>query len=652
MLTRQTLAIPTLIALGSLLVACGESSGGGTSEGSGGSGAGTGSGSGSGSAGIDLWQAGFDTQAQDRWSWMHPLPQNYNLQSVISDGQQFHAVGSRGTYMTSPTGSNWTIRHFPIGTLQDITWDGSNTFVAVGNSSLLGDEGLIAYSTNGGTDWQPAEVPGSPGQFNEVVWTGNAFVAMGVGAGEVATSPNGINWTLSNNGQTASTNALANQGSTLVNGQSAGAFYSQDGGSTWTPVTGAISSTSPVRALEYDDGQFIGVGDYKLGGFVTSANGIDWSRDEADRDYNLQGSVSNSFTFTDVTRFGDKYWVSDFDGNLHVRDQNAPNWTQPATSSFGFITSLANRDGYLLAVGKNGGLLQVREGYDPEELQSAPLGESDFTAMVQDDSGNILIGTGDGKVWLTSDDGYTWTDNTVLAGHAIADLAFSGYEFVAVGTGFMATSPDGENWTVQDGFKQTDYPDADMVYDAVAATIDGWVALSNNFLTVCTLVTDCETLDKNTPAFGMNRIVHDGHNYVAVNTSGGIFRSVNGNEWSRVFTAEGSLSTVVASTEALVVSPFNKNSKNKVYVSKDLGVTWEPPQFSGGADVGGGVLAVSDNTLFLYDADNYTLWTSTDGLSWEPEYAPHRLFDAVEISNGQLMRGDGNRLFKRLVEEE
>ncbi len=150
----------------------------------------------------------------------------------------------------------------------------------------------------------------------------------------------------------------------------------------------------------------------------------------------------------------------------------------------------------------------------------------------------------------------------------------------------------------------------------------------------------------------MNRIVHDGHNYVVVNTKGGIFRSVDGKEWSRVFTAEGGLSTIVASPEALVVSPFSKNEKDKVYVSTDLGVTWEPAQFSNGADVRGGVLFVSDITLFLYDADNYTLWTSSDGLSWEPEYAPHRLYDAVALSNGQLVRGEDNRLFKRLVEEE
>ena len=651
MLTREMLAIPTLIALGSLLAACGESSGGGggSSSGSGGS---SGSGEGSGSAESNISDAGFDTQVQERWSWVHPLPQDYNLQSVISDGQLFHAVGSRGTYMTSPTGDNWTIRHFPVGTLQDIAWDGSNTLVVVGQSELLGSEGLIAYSTNGGVDWQPAQLPGSPAQFNDVVWTGNAFVAMGSGAGEVATSPNGIDWTLSNNGQTGSTVALANQGSLLVSGQSSGAFYSQDGGSTWAPVAGVITSNTPIRALEYDDGQFIGVGDENLGGFVTSADGINWSRDEDDRAYNFQGSPLNSFTFTSVTRFGDEYWVGDFDGNLHVRDYDAPNWTQPASVSFGNITSMATRNDSLLAVGNDGGLLQVREGYAPEELHSAPLGEADFTAMVQDDSESILIGTEDGKVWLTSDEGYTWEDTTVLAGHAIADLAFSGYEFVAVGTGFLATSPDGINWTVEDGFKQTDFPDSDMVYDSVAATIDGWVALSNNFLTVCTLVTDCETLEKNTPALGMSQIVHDGHNYVVVNFSGGIFRSSDGSEWSRVFTADGNLSTVVANTEALVASSFNGNADDQVLVSTDLGVTWASPQFSDGIDVRGGVLAVSDYTLFLYDADRYTLWTSIDGLSWEPEYAPHRLFDAVDISGGQLMRGDGNRLFQRLVGEE
>jgi hypothetical protein len=191
-----------------------------------------------------------------------------------------------------------------------------------------------------------------------------------------------------------------------------------------------------------------------------------------------------------------------------------------------------------------------------------------------------------------------------------------------------------------------------MGFDSVAATIDGWVAIANNNVVVCTLVTDCEFLDRNTPVLGMSRIVHDGHNYVLVNFSGNVYRSADGLDWSKVFTADGNLSTVVASAEALVVSPSSTNVQDGVYVSTDLGVTWESARFPEGADILGGALSVSDNTFYMYSTGDYTLWTSPDGLNWESEYAPHVVYDTVELAQGQLMRGMGNRLFKRLVEEE
>ncbi|MEP4545247.1 MAG: hypothetical protein ABJ000_03650 [Saccharospirillum sp.] len=650
MLTRKMLAIPTLIALGSLLTACGDSSGGGSGGGSGGAGTDTGSGSGGSVTGIA--QSGFETEASQRWNWVHPLPQNYGLQAVISDGQMFHAVGTNGTYMNSPTGDNWTVRHFPADTLAGIAWNGASTLVAVGESGLSEVEGLIAYSTNGGADWQPAELPGDPGRFSEVVWTGNNFVAVTASGDIVAISPNGISWTVSETGEMTGIGALANQGSTLVSGGSQGAYYSEDGGATWAPVAGAISANSSIRAFEYLNGQFIGIGGYQLGGFLTSSNGADWSKDDDDFNYVYQGSFADSFTFSAVTQLGDHFWVSDTDGNIHRRDLDAPNWTQPVTSSLGFIASMATRNDTLLAVGTKGRLVRALAADDIEELKKTPLGGADFTAMVQDDSYNILIGTEDGKVWFTDDDGVNWTESTVLAGGAIEDLAFSGYGFVAVGNGFMASSPDGTTWTVRDGIELPDYPGTALPFDSVAATIDGWVAIGNNNVAVCTAVDACEYLDENTPALGMSQVVHDGHNYVLVNFSGGVFRSVDGLEWSRMYTADDNLSSIAASAEAMVISAANFDVQNKVYVSNDLGVTWEPAQFGEGADIPSAALSVSDNTFYLYSAQTFTLWTSTDGLNWEPEYAPLPVFDVAEVSSGQMIRGSLNRLFERLVVEE
>lgn len=117
------------------------------------------------------------------------------------------ATGSNNIILTSPDGKVWTTRHADDSsgnTLQAITSDGKNTFVAVGGAQIWS-------STDGGVTWVSRAVPvgviigvptdittGSP--FPEVIWDGHQFVCGGeiAGQGIVMTSPDGVTWTKTN----------------------------------------------------------------------------------------------------------------------------------------------------------------------------------------------------------------------------------------------------------------------------------------------------------------------------------------------------------------------------------------------------------------------------------------------------------------------
>jgi hypothetical protein len=96
-----------------------------------------------------------------------------NLNSITYGSNQFAAVGSGGTILTSTNGADWTSRASGTTTgLYGIAY-GNNQFAAVG------DSGAIVTSPDG-TNWT-SRASGTVSNLNSIVWGKNSFVAVGEG---------------------------------------------------------------------------------------------------------------------------------------------------------------------------------------------------------------------------------------------------------------------------------------------------------------------------------------------------------------------------------------------------------------------------------------------------------------------------------------
>jgi hypothetical protein len=121
---------------------------------------------------------------------------------------QYVAVGAKGTVMTSPDLSTWTVRLRDESHALNSIAGAASAFVAVGNDSK--GEAVVITSSDG-VAWFVRYLAGdcvsgtcaSPSQLTKVIWTGTQFVAVGMEkpAGSqmsyalVLTSPDGTVWT-------------------------------------------------------------------------------------------------------------------------------------------------------------------------------------------------------------------------------------------------------------------------------------------------------------------------------------------------------------------------------------------------------------------------------------------------------------------------
>jgi hypothetical protein len=130
----------------------------------------------------------FAVQSADgeTWSDYRPISGRNVLRRVVWGGDRFVAVGDRGRRSVSPDGLSW--QDVPdtraLDTLVDVAY-GNGVFVGVGL------HGLRLTSSDGAT-WSQRFAGEEGEHLNSVLWVGNRFVAIGLGA--TYTSPDGARW--------------------------------------------------------------------------------------------------------------------------------------------------------------------------------------------------------------------------------------------------------------------------------------------------------------------------------------------------------------------------------------------------------------------------------------------------------------------------
>jgi hypothetical protein len=366
---------------------------------------------------------------------------------VFSDG--------RGNY-------HYSIQHSTDG----VTWTGSPAPANVtmrgiafgaGQFVMIGDNGHI-FSSPDGVEWTQSQ--NGSGALNDITFADGRFTAVGAN-GVALQSGDGLTWTQRDSGHSQNLLGVASVLGRLVavGDGSAIASLANDGSSS------SLVSATPhdLRGITFADGRFVAVG--ANGASIQSEDGAMWSSNPV---VDSQHSWFNS-----VAHGNGSYVAAGGLGGAIFTSTDARNWT-PRNWNLGLDNwhNVAYANGRFVAAG------EASSGYAP---YAAILTSTDSVTwtMVRPSTGPALraVTYGNG-LWVaagtelfTSADATTWTRRALSVSGTVRAAAFGAGKFVLAGEfGGAVISSDGTTWTHHSAF--------------AGSTIRGLAHGNNQFLAV------------------------------------------------------------------------------------------------------------------------------------------------------------------------
>jgi hypothetical protein len=275
---------------------------------------------------------------------------------------QMVAVGTEGTILTSVDGISWTRQSLgDTKFIYDVEWNGS-VWMAVGgdgggNSGACGE----AYSSTDGYNWT-VHAMGCPDMLQGVGWNGSQWVGVGW-YGQIHTSPDGVNWTLT-----------------------------QSGG----------SSAQWLWEVEWDDasGQWYAVGN--AGTVRSSSNGTNWANVGGPGNDDLRG----------LTTGGSNWIVVGDNGTLARSPVGGGAWSSVSPGVGTLIHDVLFNGSQYVAVGEVAGpsSLVLTSGNGTQWTNQAISTTNTLRGLTW--TNGLWIAVGDAHVIFTSPDGLQWTERT------------------------------------------------------------------------------------------------------------------------------------------------------------------------------------------------------------------------------------------------
>ena len=304
-----------------------------------------------------------------------------------------------GTYQGSrsqATGLNQITLDEPVNSGTVLTFVHTGVASSADTVQLNKEADVVTY-TNANAIPHPPNVP-----VNDVIATsGGILLAGSTVSNEMARSPNeGIRWSSNTSSDLPSgIRGLATDNARIVAvGDGGNVAYSDDEGQSWTSVT-AVSGVTVLNAVEYDSNNSVWVAVGDGGVIATSSDGTGWSTQVIDsgniefKDLYINnsmavavgtgGSTSNIWTSTDSSSWTDQ--------------------TDPTTSGLNKITYGGSR---WLAAGEDEILISLNGStFNVEVDLSTETGATEVFYL----DGVYLCFTVGNKVWVSVDDGSSWT---------------------------------------------------------------------------------------------------------------------------------------------------------------------------------------------------------------------------------------------------
>lgn len=429
----------------------------------------------------------------DGLTWTERLyAANFGIQNVVWTGLQFVAIDYSGLAYTSPTGVTWTSNtglqtaaySSPVtNQYAKLLFDGTNLVVITQRSDIATSTNGTSWTANNSlktnTTWnlnlltlayytgskflifgvkgsQPVIYAEStdlttwtfPQTFNNftttygrrnannITWTGSQYILSAQNGGNIATSPNGINWT---NQLGLYNNPDYNEGFPGT----AGAYYGFAYGANKLAII--RSGTVPRKMF-------------------TTSDGVTWTYQP---NYSTTYASNGSPTYDGLHFAGNKFYAS-FDNNTYGVSLDTVTWSsvQPAIWAGSYITEVLWSGSIYLAFGSNYKSATSTDGLtwtnQPNTVTNSIQGIGNYGYSFWD--GSQFVTFSGGLIW-TSANGVTWVSNSGLTNAAttlnkgsVVLLAWCGTFCIAItNQAAVLKSYDYTTWTSSLELQTTDW---------------------------------------------------------------------------------------------------------------------------------------------------------------------------------------------------
>lgn len=225
--------------------------------------------------------------------------------------------------------------------------------VAYGNGIFVvgGENGYVTTSTDEGTTWLAPKQLVTTGAWGSAIYANGSFMMLNFHTGKLATSTDGITWTIRDTYSLEYWRSLAyGNGIYVAVGPSYGTIMTSTDGKTWTKRT--VGSMT-WQDIAYGNGIFIAIAD---GCFITtSTDGITWTNPKR---------IFNAERGYEIITFGNgKFVVAEgYRGNTQTTTDGVT-WTTPNTSSGNNSwQDIAASNGKFILVGSDGYIATSTDG--------------------------------------------------------------------------------------------------------------------------------------------------------------------------------------------------------------------------------------------------------------------------------------------------
>ena len=264
---------------------------------------------------------------------------------VVWTGDRFLAAAETKVVTGSADGSTWTGYDVGVGTgIYKLAWNGK-LFVGVGNGEIATSPDGLNWTLREGPEWNEV--------LWDVIWANGRFVAVGSQhSGEyglILTSPDGVNWSRHIAYGISMISGVTSNGWRFVavgwNWQrSTGMVLVSDGGDYWySPAQ--VPESAALEAVAWGGGRFVAVG----GGTAhVSADGRLWQR---------YGPGSHALFLADVAWVGTRFVAVGPEGRI-VTSSDGRHWVAEDSGTNKWLSGIAANPSVLIAVGEGGTILR------------------------------------------------------------------------------------------------------------------------------------------------------------------------------------------------------------------------------------------------------------------------------------------------------